>query len=126
MKTAARLLCAMLLVLPVAGLIDLRADEVASARQRIDGRLGAIAALKDRGVLGENNRGFVEARASLAEPDEAIVTAENRDRATVYAGVAEKTGRTPEQVGRARARRIAEHSRPGVWLQDEGGRWYRK
>jgi uncharacterized protein YdbL (DUF1318 family) len=126
MKTVLRGLCVMMLMLPLLGLSTARADEVASAKERIDARQGAIAALKDRGMLGENNRGFVEARGTLSREGNELAASENDDRRILYAAVAKQTGQTPEFAGRARARKIAENSKPGVWLQDEAGRWYRK
>jgi uncharacterized protein YdbL (DUF1318 family) len=126
MKTVLRSLWVIILMLPLLGVSTAQADEVASAKQRIDARQGAIAALKDRGVLGENNRGFVEARGTLSREEDELTASENGDRRILYAAVAKQTGQTPEVAGRARARKIAENSRPGVWLQDESGRWYRK
>lgn len=101
-------------------------EELGAVKQRMAQRLAEVDALKDRGAIGENNRGFLEARATLSSGESGLVAAENSDRGEVYAAVAQRTGSTPEHVGRARAKRIAENSRPGVWLQDEGGRWYKK
>lgn len=102
------------------------AEDLGAVKQRMAHRLAAVDGLKDRGVAGENNRGFLEARAALSGAENEIVAAENADRSTVYAALARQTGSTPDQVGRARARQIAQTSKPGVWLQDEGGRWYKK
>ena len=78
----------------------------------------------DRAIVGESNRGFLELLG--AAPDGGVVSAENSDREQVYAEIARQTGTSPDAVGRARARKIAENSRPGVWLQRESGEWYRK
>ena len=126
MKTALRVLCAIVLVLPWMFVPAAHADEVASAKERIDARQAAVAALKDRGMLGENNRGFVEARGTLSRPEAEMAAAENADRGILYAFVAKKTGETPELAGRARAKQIAQNSKAGVWLQDESGQWHRK
>lgn len=126
MKTVLRVLFLCVLMLPLLGVAPAKADDVANAKQRIHARQDTIAALKDRGVLGENNRGFVEARATLSTEENSNVVSENSDRAILYAAVASQTGGTPEQAGRARAKKIAENSRPGVWLQDESGRWHQK
>jgi uncharacterized protein len=126
MKTVLRILLVCGLLLPLLGVAPAKADGMADAKQRIHARQGALAALKDRGVLGENNRGFVEARGALSAEDSKSMAAENSDRAILYASVASQSGGTADAAGRARAKRIAEHSKPGVWLQDESGRWFRK
>jgi len=126
MKTVLRVLFLCVLVLPLFGVVSAKADDVANAKQRIHARQDMIAALKDRGVVGENNRGFVEGRGALSAEENSQVAAENGDRGILYAAVASQTGGTPDQAGRARAKKIVENSKPGVWLQDESGRWYKK
>jgi hypothetical protein len=108
-----------------ASLPTLRADDLAAVRARMEQRIPQIDALKTQGVLGENNRGFLEVRAAAAEAD-SVASAENTDRATVYAAIASRTGSTAENVGRTRARQIASGSAPGVWVQRENGEWYKK
>ena len=111
--------------LPVAT-PGLRAQDLGAVKQRMAQRLPTVDALKDHGAVGENNRGFLEARATLSGDDNGTISAENSDRAVVYGALAQQTGSTADQVGRARAKKIAETSRPGVWLQDESGRWFKK
>jgi hypothetical protein len=101
-----------------------RAEDLNAVRARLSQRIPAIDEMKTRGVVGENNRGLLEARGSGA--DESIIAAENKDRQTVYAALAQQTNTTPEQVGRARARQIAQGSSTGVWLQDPRGEWKQK
>ncbi len=102
------------------------AESLGAVRQRMDQRVPAIDALKQRGAVGENNQGLLEARSPLAAGETATVAAENADRQAVYAALAAQTGSSAETVGRKRAARIAAASTAGVWLQDETGRWYRK
>jgi uncharacterized protein YdbL (DUF1318 family) len=111
--------------LPVAT-PGLRAQDLGAVKQRMAQRLPQVDALKDRGAVGENNRGSLEARGPLSGAENGTVSAENADRAAVYSALAQKTGSSADQVGRARAKKIAETSHAGVWLQDENGRWYRK
>lgn len=101
------------------------AEDLGAVKARMSKRLSQIDQLKEKGVLGENNRGFVEVRAS-APNAAAVASAENADRETVYAAIAKQTGSTADQVGKARARQIAGGSAPGVWLQREDGGWYKK
>ena len=110
----------------VAAAAAFAAENLGAIKQRMDQRVAAIDALKQRGAVGENNQGLLEARGALAAGEAATVAAENADRQAVYAALAAQTGSTAEAVGRKRAGRIAAASTPGVWLQDEAGRWYRK
>lgn len=102
------------------------AEDLGSVKQRMAQRLPTVDSLKDSGLVGENNRGYLEARSSLSGDGVRTVSAENADRAKVYAAVAQQTGSSSDQVGRARARQIGQNSKPGVWLQDDGGHWYQK
>jgi len=98
----------------------------ASAQQRIKERLPTLDALKQAGKIGEDNRGFVEARESVTPEQETLIAAENADRTELYALVAQRSQQTVEEVGKQRAVRIAQIAASGVWLQDSRGRWYQK
>jgi uncharacterized protein YdbL (DUF1318 family) len=89
-------------------------------------RLPALDALKASGVVGENNQGFVEVRGNGGENAAGLVADENHDRAVVYTLFARKYNIAPEQVGLLRAKKIAEKSKPGIWLQAPDGTWYQK
>jgi len=104
----------------------LQAEDRQVVRQRMEQRLGAIDALKAKGLVGENNRGYLESRGAMAASDGQVMAAENADRSTVYAAIATQQGTTSDQVGRARAKQLAERSTSGVWVQRETGEWYRK
>ncbi len=101
------------------------ASEQDVAQQRIASRQSTVASLKEKGVLGENNRGLLEVRQNEGDADR-VAADENRDRGIIYAELAKKTGASPDSVGRARAKQIAANSRPGVWVQDEAGKWTKK
>ncbi len=100
-----------------------RAEDLGAVRGRMEQRVSKIDALKTSGVLGEDNRGFLAVRSGS---DGGVAAAENADRATVYATLAQKTGATADAVGKARARQIAAGSAAGVWLQRDNGEWYKK
>jgi hypothetical protein len=89
-------------------------------------RLPALDALKASGVVGENNQGFVEVRGNGGDDVANLVAVENHDRAVVYTVLARKYNIGPEQVGLLRAKKIAEKSKPGIWLQAPDGTWYQK
>ena len=94
-------------------------------KERMRKRLPVITNMKNQGLIGENNRGFLEYRSS-DRPNQQVVNDENADRLTVYQMIAKKTGSTPELVGKQRAVQIAKRARKGDWLQAPEGRWYRK
>jgi len=94
-------------------------------KERMKERLPEIVELKARGIVGENNQGYLELRPGKSEK-EAVVAAENKDRRTVYEGIAQKTGTTAQLVGERRALQIAEKAEAGEWLQDKAGKWYQK
>ncbi len=95
-------------------------------KARMEQRLGAIDAMKDRGVVGENNRGFLEVRGNASGQDQQLISDENSDRRAVYAAIAAKTGATADSVGRQRAQQLAGLARPGHWIQEQNGQWRQK
>lgn len=119
-----RLLFVLAALLPAAG--SLRAQNLGAIKERIAARLDAVNGLKDRGEAGENNRGFLEARASVSGPGQQIISDENADRRTVYAALAAKTGATADTVGRQRAQQIAALAKRGHWIQEPNGEWRQK
>jgi hypothetical protein len=121
-----RSLFAFVALLAVVVATNLRAADLGAVKQRMAQRLSAVDALRDRGAVGENNRGFLEARGALSGAESQTVADENSDRGAVYAALAQQTGSSADLVGRARAKQIAQGSKPGVWLQRESGDWYKK
>jgi len=111
----------LLLIVFAAGAFP-SAEEI---KDRMIARLPEIIALKDKGLVGENNKGFLEFVSQQKEKPE-IVTAENNDRAAVYEAIAKQQGTTVELVGKHRAIQIAAKAKPGEWLQDANGKWYQK
>ena len=102
------------------------AQDSSVIRKRMEQRLPAIDSLKAQQVAGENNRGLLEARGAASPAQLGLIAEENNDRNAVYEILAKQTGASSADVGRSRAKRIAAGSAPGIWLQDEAGRWYRR
>ena len=102
------------------------AEDPGAVKARMEQRQGAVDALKDRGVAGENNRGFLEARGAASADDQKIISDENSDRRSAYAFIASQTGADVDSVGRRRAQQIAIASKRGVWIQDPSGEWRQK
>jgi uncharacterized protein len=94
-------------------------------KTRMRDRLPTLVDLKTRGVIGENNQGYLDMLKGQTEKNE-VVAAENQDRRTIYAEIARKTSTSAEVVGQRRAIQIAEKASPGEWLQDAAGKWYKK
>ena len=122
MKTRLILLFTALCLLTVSAF----AESATDIRRRMEQRLPALDKMKAVEAIGENNRGFVEARGNAAAGASPLVAEENRDREAVYALIAQETGASLDSVGKARAKQIASNSRSGVWVQDESGLWKKK
>jgi uncharacterized protein len=106
--------------------LPLRAEEIPAIKARMEQRLASVDGLKDRKVVGETNRGLLEARSTLTPAEEKIVAEENADRSAVYAALSAQTGAPAEQIARRRAQQIANGSKAGVWIQKEDGTWVQK
>ena len=109
----------------VLGILISDAYSADSIKQRMISRLPVIKALKDQGIVGENNIGFLEFVGNRKEKAD-VVAAENKDRKLVYEAIAKKQGTTAELVGKHRAVQIAGKAKAGEWLQDANGKWYKK
>ena len=94
-------------------------------KARMKNRLPVIKELKTEGIVGEDNKGYLQfVGGNKAKAD--IVAAENKDRKTVYTAIAKQQGTTAELVGKRRALQIAKRAAPGEWIQDAGGNWIQK
>jgi len=96
-----------------------------SIKQRMAARIPTIDAMKNGGIVGENNQGFLEYRSGN-RPHQDIVAAENRDRHAVYAAIGKKEGASAALVGQRRARMLADRGPHGQWFQSPNGKWYKK
>jgi len=97
-----------------------------SIKARMQERLPTIVHLKDAGIVGENNKGYLEFVPGAAQKDAGTVSAENSDRETVYNAIAKQQNTTPQLVGERRAIQIRQNAASGEWLQDSSGKWYKK
>ena len=96
-----------------------------SLKERMKARLPQIAQLKAKGIIGENNHGYLELRNQNTAAA-ALISAENQDRQTVYNAIAQQQNTSPEIVGQRRAAQITTRAAAGTWLQNGNGEWYRK
>jgi uncharacterized protein len=95
-------------------------------KARMQQRLPTIVKLKSAGIVGENNKGFLEYIPGAAPKEAGVVAAENKDREAVYNAIAKQQGTTSGLVGERRAIQIGQKASPGEWLQDASGKWYKK
>jgi hypothetical protein len=116
------LLSVLIFVLFFASAAGAAAD---SLKARMADRLPEIITLKDKGIIGEDKQGYLQFVGAAREKPE-LVQAENDDRKQVYQAIAKQQGTTVELVGLRRAQQIVEIARPGHWLQDANGNWYKK
>ena len=122
-------MCASFLIITLiagffTGTLSLAAD-INAVKANMEKRLPLIVELKSKGVVGEDNSGYLEFGGGKREK-EAVVQAENQDRKEVYHAIAKKEGVSLEQVGQRRAIQIINKARKGEWLQDQNGKWYQK
>jgi uncharacterized protein YdbL (DUF1318 family) len=94
-------------------------------KERMRLRLPAIIELKEKGIIGEDFRGYL-AFLSDNEEGQEIVDSENSDRKQIYSYIAKKEGADIELVGQRRAKQLAENAISGEFLQNEDGTWYQK
>jgi uncharacterized protein len=126
MKTALIFRVLFLAVSLLFGTAIVRAEDLGAVKARMNQRLESITALKARGHAGETNRGYLEARGSVSGEEQKLISDENSDRRVVYAAIAAKTSADPEQVGRARAQKLAAEAKRGEWVQGPDGNWAQK
>jgi hypothetical protein len=105
----------------VAG-VSASADDI---KTRMKKRLPVLKELKAKGIVGEDNKGYLQFVGAKKEKAD-VIAAENKDRKTVYAAIAKQQGTTAELVGKRRALQIAKRADPGEWVQDANGKWLQK
>ncbi|MCK5915757.1 MAG: YdbL family protein [Deltaproteobacteria bacterium] len=124
MKT--KQLQSIVLTLIIASIMIISSNaQAASLKERMRSRMPQITEFKSAGILGENNRGYLELRGPKAGA-ETLIKAENQDRRAVYNAIAKQQNSNPENVGQRRAAQIAERAPTGTWLQNNQGEWHRK
>jgi len=94
-------------------------------KERMKKRLPAIAALKTKGIIGENNKGYLGFVTSVMEQEDVINT-ENIDRKKVYTYFAKQQNTTLDIVENIQAQRKAEKTDPGEFFQNPDGTWVKK
>lgn len=94
-------------------------------KERMKQRLPVIADLKARGIIGEDNRGYLGFVTSAREKED-VIAAENEDRKAVYTYFAKQQNTTIEVVETIQASRKAEKTASGEFFQKPDGAWHKK
>jgi len=90
-------------------------------------RYEQLTQYKREGLVGETNRGYVEAFSDDAAVRD-LAAAENEDRQTIYASIAEQNGASEEveAVEKAFAQEQRDRAEPGMKIQNPDGSWGEK
>jgi uncharacterized protein len=101
--------------------------ELKSALDARRARREQLNTLKQQGVIGETNRGYVEVLSPSAEAD-SVAQDENRDRKVIYETIARQHNLTGEigTIEKVFAQEQRDRAQSGDKVQDEGGRWTTK
>ena len=94
-------------------------------KERMKLRLPAIAELKTKGIIGENNRGYL-GFVTGSRAKEALIAEENKDRKKIYTYFAKKQNTTLDIVEKIQAKRKAGKVHPGKFFQKPDGTWVKK
>lgn len=106
--------------------ISLTGNEGDVIMRRMRDRLIKIEELKLTGLVGEDNRGYLQARSLLSDVQKGIIENENVDRRKIYFFIGIKSDLKVDQVESYRASQIAVRSVDGIWLQGQEDTWYQK
>ena len=101
------------------------AQDLEEIKNRMLNRKSTVTAMKNKGVIGEGNDGYLHVRTADGKAQQ-IVAAENNDRRMVNAVIAKREGTTVDNVSRKLSVKMKEVPAPGHWLQKGDGTWYRK
>ncbi len=94
-------------------------------KDRMMQRLPAIADLKTKGIIGEDNRGYI-GYVTGNRVMEDVIAAENVDRKTVYEIFAKQQNTGLDVVETVQGARKAEKANPGEFYQNREGQWVKK
>jgi uncharacterized protein YdbL (DUF1318 family) len=96
---------------------DASSDQQAQLIQQMAARHPQIEAMLDSQLIGESHTGFVVPRASLSASQQALVNAENADRAELYKLETAKKNTTVDQVTTGYYLARLEHVNKGTWAE---------
>ena len=93
-------------------------------------RVHELQVLKAKGLVGENNKGFITIlKPSLAPKEKTMVDAENHDRKFIYNTVVAQNHLGSEGLGKVEkefAKTHRDRTKQGNLIQDLSGKWAQK
>lgn len=114
------------MILGIAALLTIAGSVTAQGiKERMKDRLPVIVELKTQGIVGENNRGYLDFVGNV-KTHEALIAQENQDRKTVYAHIAKQQNTSLSVVEKNRALQLIERAAPGTYVQMPDGTWVQK
>ena len=115
-----------LLVVTIAlGLVFCSTAFCAGIKERMKQRLPQIVNLKNRGVVGETNAGYLGFVTAKKEKQD-VVAAENQDRKAIYTKIAKQQNVSIQLVQKRRAAQLSASGIKGHYYQSESGAWVKK
>ena len=102
--------------------------EVKAALDNRRNRFEQLRNFKEKGIIGENNRGYVEALLDDAEA-KALVEAENQDRKFIYKTIVQQNNLPTDALATIEgvfAQVQRDKASPGDKIQDTNGQWITK
>lgn len=117
-----KLLIVMTLVLSFAFSVTAFADSIKS---RMKQRLPQIVDLKNRGIVGETNTGYL-GFVTAEHEGQAVVAAENQDRKVIYSQIARQQNVSVQLVEKRRAAALYASGTKGHYYQNQAGEWVQK
>ena len=101
--------------------------EVQAALDARKGRFDKLRELKAKGLIGENNRGYVEALGDDPEA-KSLADAENKDRKFIYKTIGEQNNLTDAMatIEKVFAQVQRDKAIPGDKIQQDDGQWTTK
>ncbi len=112
-------------VLILLGVFVFVGTSMAGIKERMKQRLPVIVELKAKGIVGENNQGYL-AFVTGQTSDNALVASENKDRKAIYAHIAKQQNTSLAVVEKRRAITLAERAVAGEFIQNTAGAWIKK
>ncbi len=97
----------------------------AGIKDRMKKRLPVIADLKAKGIIGENNSGYL-GFVTGKRVKEDVIAAENKDRKAVYNHFAKQQNTTIDVVEKVQAKRKTDKTKSGQFFQNKKGKWIKK
>ena len=116
----------MMMALATAFACATRADEMDKIKESMRNRKDAVTKLLATTNAGENNAGYLQKLNEISAAEAKTLADENADRKKVYAGIAKEQGANEANVGKQRARQIADRAPAGTMIQDASGAWKKK